>query len=132
MKTLFTLFVLLLCNFCKAQVLVAADTTILYGISLTYASGISFTRYDDSTYDSIKKIFIEGDTMTAVRNLLVYCLQVKEESDYGSILLDMINLDELKKIFKSRDFNFYLSEYRKVLIKNKGRQKKFYPHAILK
>jgi hypothetical protein len=111
---------------------VAADTTILYGISLTYASGISFTRYDDSTYDSIKKIFIEGDTMTAVRNLLVYCLQVKEESDYGSILLDMINLDELKKIFKSRDFNFYLSEYRKVLIKNKGRQKKFYPHAILK
>jgi len=89
-----------------------------------YSEGIRW--YENKKQDSVLDIIIEGDTMTAIRNLLVYCLQEKSEGDNARILLSMINLDELNKLFKNRDFNFYLKEYRKVVAKNKKEQAVLY------
>lgn len=96
-----------------------------------YSPGISWT--ETQKQDSVINIFIEGDTMTAIRNLLLYCLQVKSENDNADILLSMINLDALKKMFNNKEFNFYLSEYRKAKAKNERVRKKIYPiHSVRK
>lgn len=117
------LAILMLCAiFVNAQIKLSSEVP---RIGFIYSPGISWT--ENQKQDSIINIFIEGDTMTAIRNLLIYCLQEKSENDYASILLSIINLDSLKKMFNSREFSFYLSEYRKAKAKNEKFRKKTYP-----
>lgn len=55
------------------------------------------------------------------------------ENDNANILLSMINLDALKKIFKNKEFTFYLSEYKKAKSKNEKVRKKLYPaYSVVK
>lgn len=113
---------LTLCSlFCKGQISISNDESTT---GFIYSPGIQWT--ENSKQDSIVKIIIEGDTMRAVRNLLEYCTQENNENDNASIILSMINLNYLKKMFGSKEFNFYLKEYRKEVAKNKkARLKKF-------
>ena len=117
------LAILLLCAVSsQAQVSIGVGQSTT---GFTYSPGIQWT--ENQKQDSVLKIYIEGDTMTAIRNLLVYCLQEKSENDNANIVLSMINLDYLKKIFKSKEFNYYLSEYAKAKAKNKKVRKRDYP-----
>ena len=108
--------------FCQAQISISSEEP---RTGFIYSPGISWT--ENQKQDSVINIFIEGDTMTAIRNLLIYCLQEKSENDNANILLSMINLDHLKKMFNSKEFTFYLSEYRKVKSSNEKVRKKDYP-----
>ncbi len=124
--------ILLLCAaFCQGQtqkinLFSSGDITL----SLSYSPGIEWTGNDRQ--DSVKSITIKGDTMTSVRNLLVYLLQEKEENDNARILLSMINLDQLKRVFKNKTFDFYLKEYKKTVDKNKKYRAENFPifHTI--
>ena len=107
------------------------DSVFVGSTELIYAPGISWTESDNQ--DSIIKIQIEGDTMMAIRNLLVYCLQEKDEADNGTMVLSNINLNILKKMFNSKYFNIEVAEYRKTILKNKKeRLKKFGKFGVLK
>lgn len=90
-----------------------------------YVKGVQWI--ENEKQDSIKNIVIEGDTMAAIRSLLVYCLQEKSENDYANLLLSQINLDYLKTMFKSKEFTYCLKEYRKVIAKNKKQRTKDFP-----
>jgi hypothetical protein len=105
--------------FCQGQIKIGIGTT---KVGFIYSPGITWT--ENQKQDSVIDIFIEGDTMTAIRKLLIYCLQEKSENDNANILLLMINLDALKKMFNSKEFSFYLSEYRNVKTKNKKAREK--------
>jgi len=96
-----------------------------HNIGFIYVKGMRWI--ENQKQDSVKKIIIEIDTMVAVRNLLIYCMQEKEEGDNARILLSMINLDVLKNIMKSKEFDFYLKEYRKVVAKNEKYRNKYFP-----
>ena len=110
-----TLILFILAVFCKPQIAVKVHTQCQTGF--IYAPGITWT--ENKAQDSVIDIFIEGDTMTAVRNLLIYCMQEKNENDNAGVLLSMINLDHVKKLFNNKEFNFYLKEYRTAQAKNK-------------
>jgi hypothetical protein len=97
-----------------------------YKSGFAFCAGVLWTS--NAKQDSIINIFIEGDTMTAVRNLLVYCMQEKSENDNARILLSMINLDHIKTLFKSNDFIFYLKEYRKAIKENIKERAINYPY----
>ena len=116
------LAMLLLCAvFCQGQQLQKFEPTT----GFIYSPGIQWT--ENKKQDSVIKIIIEKDTMIAVRNLLIYCLQEKSENDNANILLSMINLDYLKTIMKSKEFDFYLNEYKKAKAKNKKDRAKSFP-----
>lgn len=89
-----------------------------------YVEGIMWT--ENRKQDSVIDIIIEGDTMTAIRNLLIYCLQEKQENDNAFYLLNTLNLDHLSKLINSEDFNFYLKQYRTSVKKNKLKRKSKY------
>ena len=65
--------------------------------------------------------------MQVFRNLLIYCSQEKMENMYADLLLSMVNLDVLKEMMKSKEFDFYLNEYRKKVDKNRKYREKKYP-----
>jgi hypothetical protein len=88
-----------------------------YRMSLSYSPKISFT--ENKKQDSIINIFIEGDTLSAIRQLLVYCLQEKSENDNARILLSHLNLDYVSSLIKDREFTFYLKSYKRVVSENK-------------
>ena len=68
------LAILLLCAVSsQAQVSIGVGQSTT---GFTYSPGIQWT--ENQKQDSVLKIYIEGDTMTAIRNLLVYCLQEKK------------------------------------------------------
>ena len=90
-----------------------------------YSPGIRWI--ENEKQDSVLDIIIEQDTMVAVRNLLIYCLQEKDEGDNARVLLSMINLDVLKGMMKSKEFDFYLKEYRKTVAKNKKYRDNVFP-----
>lgn len=90
-----------------------------------YCKGIGWT--ENKNQDSILSISIDGDTMTAVRSLLVYCTQEKNENDAAYRLLATVNLDQLSKIMESKEFDFYLKDYRKIVKKNKKQRIRDYP-----
>ena len=47
-----------------------------HNIGFIYVKGMRWI--ENQKQDSVKKIIIEIDTMVAVRNLLIYCMQEKE------------------------------------------------------
>lgn len=111
---------------CKAQ----TDTSYLitggsYGF--IYCKGISYTSKPRNSlyiYEKAQKIIIEGDTMTAVRNLLTYLLEEKNENDYAQVLLSRINLPYMSKLFKDKTFDFYLKGYKIIIDNNKKQRNK--------
>jgi hypothetical protein len=92
-----------------------------------YVKGITWIT--NQKQDSIKKIIIEGDTMITIKNLLIYCMQEKEENYYAGTLLSLVNLDLLKSILKNKDFDFYLKKYRLILDKNKKYRDENFPEC---
>jgi hypothetical protein len=113
-------YAMLCAVFCQGQ-----EHQYKHKIGFIYSPGIQWT--ENKKQDSILDIIIEKDTMVAVRNLLTYCSQEKEEGDYARILLLMINLNYLQKVNKNKDFDFYLKEYRKSVAKNKKYRVKYFP-----
>ncbi len=90
-----------------------------------YCKGIRWT--ETKKQDSVLNIEIEGDTMTAIRNLLVFCMQEKEEKDGAEMLLRSLNLDYLKTFLNDKTFDYLLKDYRKVVSKNKKARDKAFP-----
>lgn len=108
---------LLFFGFCNGQkkdsILITFGTTT-HGF--VFAHGITWT--ENKKQDSVLKIIIQGDTMDAIRSLLLYCLQEKEESDYASYVFRALNLDNLSAFLKNEDFDFYLKQYRTSVERN--------------
>ncbi len=115
-------------NICQSQIIIGKAGEPINGF--VYSPGIGWT--ENKTQDSVLRIVIEKDTMTAIRNLLNYCLQEKAENDNASILLSMINLEYLKTIVKRKEFNFYLAEYKKTVARNKKARNKLHPEYGIK
>jgi len=111
---------LLICQNTKAQLMTGKIEN-----GLSFVRGLSWE--ENQKQDSVTVIHIEGDTITAVKNLLIYCLQEKRENDYARILLSMLNLDNIKTMFKENDFSFYLKEYRKAVAENKKYRSIYFP-----
>lgn len=118
MKTLtLILSMLLFLNVCNGQrndSLLITFGTITHGF--IFAHGITWT--ENKNQDSVLEIIIEGDTMAAIRNLLLYCLQGKKENEYAGYVLSTLNLDNLSAMIKNDDFDFYLKQYRKAVATN--------------
>lgn len=120
MKTLTLILSMLLSfTFCKGQK--NDSLLIMYGSSFhtmgfIFAHGISWTKNEKQ--DSVLEIIIQGDTMTAIRNLLLYCMQEKEENDNAGYVLRTLNLDHLSSLIKNEDFDFYLKQYRNSIERN--------------
>lgn len=118
-------------NLCKAQDsinCVAKSPYLICGeiyTGLIYCRGIEWT--ENQKQDSVKEIIITSDTMTVVRNLLVYLLQQKNENDAAGLILSMINLNQLKKIFNDSDFNYFVDDYKKVVTRNKAALTRQFP-----
>ncbi|MHA4844442.1 hypothetical protein ACX0G7_09770 [Flavitalea antarctica] len=85
-----------------------------------YSEGIQWRH--DSTGKRIKDIIITGDTMTAIKNLLIYCLEEKHENDQAKGILSHINLSVLQGWFKSPEFNYYVKEYKKAVATSEKRR----------
>lgn len=123
MNKYFVIIIFVFCSLlCRSQVSVSTEPI---RTGLIYSPGITWT--ENQKQGSVVDIFIEGDTMTAIRNLLVYCLQEKSENDNANIILSMINLEQLRQLFKNKEFNFYLLEYKKAKTKNKKERDKKFP-----
>ncbi len=90
-----------------------------------YVEGIQWR--ENSKQDSVTDIIIEGDTMAAIRSLLIYCLQEKSENDNAGGLLSTLNLDYLQRLLKSKEFNYFHKEYKAALSKNKRARNKAFP-----
>lgn len=121
-------------NVCKAQTYCLNNNdSILFHLDQS-KSGLVYYHVilyqTNNIGDSVAEIEIEGDTMKAVKNMLVYLLQQKSENDDASIILSMINLDYLKTFgpFKGdKTFSYYVDDYKKVVAKNKGELRKRFP-----
>lgn len=118
MKKLLIIVLLGLTHQSKSQKIDSSflHTSTAYKMEFIYADGIKWS--ENKKQDSIKQIFIEGDTMTAVRNLLVYCTQEKNEGDAARIVLSMLRLDVIGKIIKRKDFDYWVKQYKKIVAKN--------------
>lgn len=117
MKLTFILSMLLFSCFCKGQrndSLLITYGTVTHGF--VFAHGITWT--ENNKQDSVLEIIIVGDTMSAIRNLLLYCLQEKEENEYSGDILSNLNLDNLSRLIKNEYFDFYLKQYRKTVARN--------------
>lgn len=101
----------------------SAQLSSTFSVSSTFTTSFVFSKgiewVESNHQDSIKNIIIEGDTMTAIRNLLIYCLQVKRENEYAKTLWQMVNIDKINELYGSEDFDFYVKKYKKILAQNK-------------
>lgn len=120
----FFLSVFLLCVLISRGQLTIKDGPIKAGFM--YSPGV---MWEMNERDSVTRIHITGDTLTAIKNLLIYCLQEKKENDNAAGLLSIINLDQFKKTYNYRPFNFYLAEYRKAVASNKKYRQKHFPET---
>lgn len=122
MKKLLILLFLVCYLACRSQVIDSNYVSLGTSIGIIYVPDIEWTS--SNTDDSVFKIFIEGDTMAVIRNLLNYCLQEKNENDNASTILSMLNLDVLKKIVNNKHFTHYVGEYVRIVADNEKKRAK--------